>query len=167
MPSVSIRSSVAAMSRIDLTPAETTVIGTSDSTLRSADSSKLCSGAAVDAAQTAGGEDPDAGVVGDERRRCDGGGTAAAARQHDREVAHAQLGQVLGGDALQLVIGEPGLELAVEHRDGGGHDVGFDQQLLEPSGSGEVLWLRQSVRDDRRLQRNDRQTRREGVSDLR
>ena len=34
-----MRSSVAPMSRIDLTPAETTVIGTSDSTLRSADSS--------------------------------------------------------------------------------------------------------------------------------
>ena len=41
MPRVSIRSRVAAMSRIDLTPADTTVIGVRASVGRSADSSKL------------------------------------------------------------------------------------------------------------------------------
>src|SRR6266566_1107931 len=40
-PRVSSRSSVAGMSRMDFTPAETTVIGVLDSTVRSADSSKV------------------------------------------------------------------------------------------------------------------------------
>src|SRR5215469_14431022 len=40
-PRVSSRSSVAGMSRMDLTPAETTVTGVRDSTVRSADSSKV------------------------------------------------------------------------------------------------------------------------------
>ena len=42
--------------------------------------------AAVHAADTAGGEDPNAGQIGADHRRGDGGGTNSASRQHRRQV---------------------------------------------------------------------------------
>ena len=85
------------MSRIDFTPAQTTQIPTRASVPRSADSSKVSRGAAVDAAEPAGGEHADAGALGEVRRsRPRSSRRRRRGRSDRREVAHAALGDAVG-----------------------------------------------------------------------
>ena len=69
------------------------------------------------AAETAGREDPDAGERGQVRGRRDRGGSGAAARGEDRQVAHARLGEVLLRDPAHALVVEADPRNPVEHGD--------------------------------------------------
>ena len=95
---------------------------------------------AMHAAETAGGEDPDAG----ERREVgggrDGGRPGSAERGEDRQVAHARLGELLLRDPAHALGVEPDPRDAVEHGDGRRRDVPLD--LSSSSNSSAASWLR-------------------------
>ena len=159
---------MAATSRIDFTPAQTTVMPVAASVARSADSSQRLARAAVHAAEPAGGEHADAGARGEVRGRGDRGGGRAAARDHGREVAHARLGDVVAeGERLERVVVEPDADDAVDDGDRGrarrrrartAASISRATSRLRPA--------REPVGDERALQRDDRDARRERVRHL-
>ena len=119
--SVSSRSRVAPTSRIDFTPAQTTTIGVARQRRQVGRLVEGARGAAVDAAQAAGGEDADArpgGQRGRSRRRSwRRRGRCAAARARSRRLSLATPSSQ--GDPLQRGVVQADPHHAVEHGDGG------------------------------------------------
>jgi hypothetical protein len=62
--------------------------------------------------------------------------------------------RLVEGDPLEVRIVEADLRDPVDHGDRGRGHPGLGQHLLERPGGGEVARPRQSVRDDRRLERH-------------
>ncbi len=95
-----------------------------------------------------------------------GGGRGGAAREVDREVGGAGLGEAgaVARELLEDVAGEADADGAVDDGDRGGDSAGLAHGVLELAGDGEVVGPRQPVRDDRGLQRDDRPA---GGGDLR
>ena len=164
--SVSSRSSVAPTSRIDFTPAQTTVIGVPASVPRSADSSHVsrasrCTPPSPPVANTpmparTASAEVAATVV------------APCARRGARgEVAHAALDDVLrAGDRRQRGVVEPDADLPADERDRGRHGARRAHRRLDLAGDLEVARARQPVGDDRALERHHRAAGRERVGDL-
>ena len=91
----------AGTSRIDFTPAQTTVIGGGGQREQVGRLVPGVAGVAVHAAEAAGREDVDAGQRGEVGGRGDGGGAMPAAGRHGRQVARAHLDDVVAaGDLL-------------------------------------------------------------------
>ena len=145
------------MSRIDLTPPETTVIGQPPRIPRSADSSNVSLGVAVNAADPSGGEHADAGLRGEQRGGGDGRAAGRALRHRHRQVSGAELQRARRRRQLLELVGlEADVRDTVEHRDRRGHGAVLGDRPLELERRPDVLGARQAVRDDRRLERDDR-----------
>ena len=119
----------------------------------------------MDAAEAAGAHeaDPDGAAGGQrpaDRRRADGS-------LHDRggEVARADLARV-GGEAAELVLREPDAEQPVEDADRGRHGAGVADAPLALEPDLDALARRKAVRDERRLERDDRSPIGQRVADL-
>ena len=125
-------------------------------------------GAAVHAADAAGGKDLNACHVGDHHRRGDGGGAVRAARADDRQVAAGDLGDLAPGlaEVGDLLLGQAGLQAAAEDGDGGGHGAVVAQGLLDEQGRLDVFRIGHAVGDDRALERDDRAAVRERLLHL-
>ena len=153
MLSVSIRSSVAGMSRIDFTPAQTMVIGVAASVTRSADSSNVVEAWWWTPPSPPVDNDADARRVGEVRRRRDRRAAAA-----DRVAAAAGRSRTLTlrtssvAEPLDLVGGQPDDGDPVDEPDRGRDDAGVTQLLLGLEGDLDVAGTRQPVGEDRRLQ---------------
>ena len=111
-------------------------------------------GAAVHAADAAGGKDGDARHVGDHHRRGDGGGAV----RDDRQVAAGDLGDLAPAlaEVGDLLLGQAGLQAAAEDGDGGGHCTVVAQGLLDEQRRFDVFRIGHAVGDDRALERDDR-----------
>ena len=126
-------------------------------------------GAAVHTADAAGGEDADAGKVGDNHGGGDGGGAVRTAGHQRRQVAAAGLGDAAAGfaEVFDLVTAEACLEAAADHGDRGGHGAVGADRLLDQQGGLDVFGIRHAVGNDRALQGNDGLPLLQGVLDLR
>ena len=145
------------MSRIDLTPPETTVIRQLAEDPEVGRFVERGAGVAVDAADTAGGEHADAGSRGEQRRGGDGRAAGRSLRHRHRQVSGAELqGTVGAGQTLELVRLEADMGDSVEHRDRRGHRAAVRDCPLELERGREVLGARQAVRDDRGFECDDR-----------
>ena len=143
----SSRSSVAGTSRIDFTPAHTTVTGTCGQRVEVGRLVPGLAGAAVHAAQPTGGEDPDAGQVGQVRRR-----------RHRRRPGQP-LGSAPAPRSRMLVLttssssatrtsrssSRPDPDRAVDDGDRGGHRAGAAYRVLDLAGGGS-RWSRWAAR---------------------
>ena len=158
---------MAPTSRIDFTPAHTTVIGVRASVPRSADSSHVsrasrCTPPSPPVANTriparAASAEVAATVVAPCAPRAAAGG----------EVARAALDDVLAGrDRLERGVVEPDPDLAVDERDRGRHGARRAHRRLDLAGDARGWRARQPVGDDRALERHHRAARGERVGDL-
>ena len=128
--------------------------------------SKRRLGAAVDAADAAGGEDLDAGEAGADHRGGDGGGAGPALAEGDGEVGARELADVGGGgEALEPVGLEADMDAALHHRDGGGDGAGGGDLGLDGARGREVLGMRHAVGDDRRFEGDERPAGGDGLGD--
>ena len=111
-------------------------------------------GAAVHAADAAGGEHLDACHVGDHHGGGDGGGAVGLAGDQHRQIPAAGLGHVLAllAQILDLLGGEAGLQAAAQNGDGGGHRAVVADDLLHLEGGLHVLGVGHAVGDDGGLQ---------------
>ena len=131
----SSRSRVAATSRIDFTPAQTTVTGTAAERGEVGRLVPGVAGAAVHAAEPAGGEHPDAGQVGEVRRRGDRGRAGeAAASTGPRSRMLALTTSVVLGDPHQRVVVEPDPDRPVDDGDRGRDGPGAPYRVLDLAG---------------------------------
>ncbi len=121
----------------------------------------------MDAAEAAGGEHPDAGPVGEEGGRGDGGAAVLAERRHHREVAQARLVEALGRrQLLDLRRGQADRRHARVDADGGRDDAGGAQPLLRLQRYLQVARPGQPVGEDRRLQGDDGGAGGDGLGDF-
>lgn len=141
---------------MDLTPEQTTTTGVSRRTRRSAETSPCSRAHPVYAAQTARGEDSDAGAPGQEGRVGRGGAAAGAAGQGDAQVAEAELGRggPEAGQALQLRGREAHAHAPLQ--DGAGRRYGAARAdgLLSLAPGGQVVGVGQAVGEHGGLQRH-------------
>ncbi len=145
------------MSRIDLTPADTTVIAAAPEDPEVGRLVEGRAGVAMHAADPAGGEHADAGLRGEQRGRGDGGAAARGTGHRDRKVADAELQRPIAArQPLELLRLEADVRHAVEHRDRRRNRTPFGHRLLEFARRAHVLGTRQAVGDDRRLQCDER-----------
>jgi hypothetical protein len=122
---------------------------------------------AVHTAEPAGGEHGDPGLRGEVRGGGDGRRAGGAARHRDREVAGAALGDVVaGGDRLERGGVEADAHDAVEQRDRGRHRARLAHLRLDLARDLRVAGAWQPVRDQRRLERDDRPTAGQRIRDL-
>jgi hypothetical protein len=78
-------------------------------------------------------------------------------RQHIGQVAPADLhGVGRGAQQFQLVVRQADADLAADDGDGGRHGAGVADQLFDFARHLHVLRIRHAVRDDGRLERDDR-----------
>ncbi len=111
------------------------------------------------AAEAAGREDPDARPRGQQRRGRHGRAAGHLPGHRDADVAAADLDHgLVRGDALELAGHQADLRYAVDERDRGRGHALAGQDGLELPGGVQVARTRQAVRDDRRLERDDRRT---------
>ena len=155
MPSVSIRSRVAATSRIDFTPAHTTVVGTRDRVTRSADSSNVwfaprCTPPRPPVANTA---------MPARAARCAVEATVvapcpprAATTARSRTLTFTT--ESSPGDRGQRLVVQADPHLAGDQRHRGRHGAAVPDDLLDLAGDREVGRPGQPVADDGRLQRH-------------
>ena len=123
--------------------------------------------APVDPADTAGGEDPDAGPVGGEHRGGNSGRSKEARGQHGAHVPEGGLGHPVGGaESFEFVVGQPHPEQAVHQRDGCGHGAPGAHEGLAGERRLHVSGIGHSVGDDRRLEGHDRSPGGQGIGDL-
>jgi hypothetical protein len=110
---------------------------------------------AMDPAQPARGEQPDAGAGGEVRGGRDGGGPVAASRCRRSEVAHAALDDVLAaGDHAQARLVEADARLARHERDGGRQRSALAHGGLHLTRDLQVLRPGEPVADQRALESN-------------
>ena len=105
----------------------------------------------MDAADAAGGEDFDAGAVGDPHGGGDGGGAVELAGDDDGQVAAAYFADLLSGcrgQALDLLRAEAGDEFAFYDADGGGVGAMVADDALHFVGEMEVVGVGEAVGDD-------------------
>ena len=120
------------MSRIDLTPAETTVIRQLAEDPEVGRLVERGAGVAVHAADPAGGEHADPRLRGEQRGGGDGRAAGRALRHRHRQVSGAELQRAIGArQPLELVGLEPHMRHAVEHRDRRGHGAAIGDGPLE------------------------------------
>ena len=114
-------------------------------------------GAAVHTADAAGGEDADAGHIGNDHGGGDGGGAVRAAGNQRRQVASAGLGDAAAGlaEVFDLVTAEARLEAAADDGDRGGHGAVVADGLLDQQRGLHILGVGHAVGDDGALQRDD------------
>ena len=150
-PRVSSTSRVFGRSRIALAPEATTVTGVSASSIEVGGDVEARLGAAVHAADAAGGEDLDAGQAGADHRGGNGGGAGPAFGECHGEVGARELADVRGGGEGGEAVGvEADADGAVHHRDRrrGGAE-GADLRL-NGAGGFDVRRRGHPVGDDRR-----------------
>src|SRR4029077_17623477 len=111
--------------------------------------------AAMNAADPAGGHEPDARHRRGAHRRCNGGGAGLLMHECRTEVARRYLHRA-GRDALDFGPGQTDLPEPVEHADGGRHRALIADGRLAAEGSFQVVRGGQSLADDRRLERDHR-----------
>ena len=155
MPSVSSVSAVASTSRIDFAPEATTSACVRASSARSAETSRRVGPAAVHAADPARAQEADPRGAHDGERPADGRRADGALHDAGREVARADLAGVRAEPA-ELVLGEADADLAVEHADRRGHRARLAHAALALEPDGDAFAGREPVRDERRLERDDR-----------
>ena len=126
-------------------------------------------GAAVYAADAAGGKDLDAGHGGDHHRRGDGRRAVHALGDEDSQIAAAGLGHARTGLAqiVDLLGGEARLQTALDDGDGGGHGAVVADDLLHVQRRLHVLGIGHAVGDDGTLQRDNGAALVERLLDLR
>ena len=114
-------------------------------------------GAAMHAANAAGGKDMDAGECGDLHGGGDGGAGNGALDQQRRNVAPAGLGGLaaLERQPLQVLARHADAEAAIHDGDGGGHRAMGAHHILDLARHGEVLRIGHAMGDDGRFQRHD------------
>ena len=121
--------------------------------------------APVHAADAACGEEADA----HQRGSADAGGHRRRSDEamHDRgcDVARADLDRA-ARDALELSVGEPEAQVAVDDRHSRGHGARLADRCLAAARGAQVVRRRQALADDRRLQRDHRPARVERSGDL-
>ena len=109
------------------------------------------------AADSAGGEDPNAGLGGDADRPGDGRRAIAAIRQDGRQVAPARLEHAArAGEALQQRVVEPDLDSPAGQTDRGGNGAGGAHRLFQGARGFQVSRVGQAMGDHRRLECDDR-----------
>ena len=109
------------------------------------------------AADAAGGEDLDAGHVGDYHSGGDGGSAVNSAGDERGQVAAAGLGDIVSGlaEVLYFLIGESRLEAAADNGDGRGDCSVFTYGLFDEHCGLNILRVRHTVGNDGALQRDD------------
>ena len=107
------------------------------------------------AADPAGGEEANPGRAADGKRAADGRGTHGPLNRRCGEVAWADLPRRLV-EPLQLELAETDNDLAVEHADRRRHRLGVAERLLRGEPDLDALARREPVRDERRLEPDDR-----------
>ena len=119
----------------------------------------------MDAADSAGAQEADPGCAAGGERAADGRRADGALDDRSREVARADLARVCR-EPLELGVREADAERAVEHADRRrqGARVADGPRGLEPDGHS--LACREAVRDERRLERDDRRAASKCVRDL-
>ena len=124
----------------------------------------------MDAADPAGDEDADAGGVREQHRRRHRRAAVRAARHRVRQVAPRHLADRAGvaelREALELVVAEPADADAVEHGDRARQRARVAHDRLDGARHLEVFRVRHAVRDDGRLERDDRAVVGDGVADV-
>ena len=122
----------------------------------------------MDAADAAGGEDADAGHVGDHHGGGDGAGAVLAPGHQHRQVTAAGLGDLraLLAEILDLLGGEAGLQPPADDGDGGRDGAVVPDDLLHLQGGLYVLGIGHSVGDDGGLQGHHGLARRQSGGDL-
>jgi hypothetical protein len=110
----------------------------------------------MNAADAAGGKNFDSGSMRNPHRRRHSRRPIPAPRDCDSNVPRAQfLHIVVIGDALALRLIEAHVQLSGEHCYGCRRRALSSDDLFDGDGGFEVLRPRQSVRDDRRFERNE------------
>src|SRR5207249_9065298 len=120
---------------------------------------------AVDAADPAGGHEPDPGHRRDVDRGRDRRRAGLVAGERRPEVPGADLSRG-GGDAFDLFGAESDAQPAVEHRDGGRHAALGANRLFATPGRAQVVRGGKALAEDRGLQRHHRTHRGERLGDL-
>ena len=155
-------------SRIDLTPAQTTMIGVRASVARSADSSKRHVRLAVHPAEAAGGEHADARTRGQVRGRGDRGRAVPAARQRPaRGRARCTLTTPPPATTCAAPLVEPDPDLARHQGDRRRNGPLHPHGGLQLPRHLQVARPRQPVRDQRALQRDGGPAALQRLGDLR
>ena len=107
------------------------------------------------AAEPAGRHHLDAGRAAHRERAADGGRADRALCDRSGDVARAELPRV-GAEPVQLIGREPDDDLAVEHADRRRHRAACADRGLRREPDLDAFARREPVRDERRLQRDDR-----------
>ena len=110
----------------------------------------------MDAADAAGGEDADAGHVGDEHGGGHCRGPVGLPGYQGGQIPAAGLGDLPAGLAqvFDLLPAEPGLQAAADDGDGGGDSPIVADGLLHQQGGLHILGVGHAVGDDGALQRH-------------
>ena len=158
---------MAGTSRMDFTPAETTVMAVDAERGEVGRLVERVAGTPVHAPEPAGGEHVDA----DQRRQLGGGrhrGGAVTTTGHDHgHVADAGLDDVVGtGHDGERIVIEPDPHDAVDDGDGGRHGTLRPHHALDLVGDVDVGRAGQPVGDDRGFQRHDGTSRAQRVGHL-
>ena len=108
----------------------------------------------MDAADAAGGEDADAGHVGDDHGGGHGGGPVRLPGHQGGQIPAAGLGNLPAGLAqiLDLLPAETRFQAAADDGDGGGHGSVVADGLLHQKGGLHILGIGHAVGDDGALQ---------------
>ena len=115
----------------------------------------LC--AAMHAADAAGGKETDAGVGRDDHGRGDGGRTGHSGRKIGRKIAAADLADAVGAaHALQLLLIQADLHLAVQNGDGRGDSALLADDALDLTAEFKILRIRHAMAQNGGFQRDNR-----------
>src|ERR1700674_208338 len=121
--------------------------------------------AAVNTADTTGGEEANPGHRGRSHRRRHGGRSDVPARQGRTEITRAHLDRARG-NAHQLAVGEADADPPVEHRDSGRHPALVSYRGLALARGTQVVGSGESLADDRGLEGDHRPAFRQRLGDL-
>src|SRR5215210_8386024 len=109
----------------------------------------------MDTADPPGAHEPDPGVATDGERSAHGRRPGRPARDARSKVARADLARV-GREALELLAAQPDADLPVEDADRRRDRPGGTHDALALASDRDSFTRRESMRDDRRLERDDR-----------
>lgn len=110
----------------------------------------------VDSADSAGGEEADAGAVGGEHRPGNGGAAAFPLQDGGGKVAAADFADVcLAGQAFQFGVAQAEADFSVQDGDGGRLSAVLAHDALHLAGELQVLRAGQAVGDDGRFEGNN------------
>ncbi len=125
-------------------------------------------GAAMHAADAAGGEDFDAREPGDKHRRRDRRARRALARRDQRQIAPRGLHHAAAelAEPLDLLARKAHSQAPVDDRDRRGNGPHLAHRLLDGSRRLDVARVGHAMRDDRRFERDDRPFGRARLGDL-